>query len=189
MTKVREDAMGRTLRWMEENLMGAYNAVHPEGHRNAGTPCTNSGTIIIACCYVNALGKVLLKGGPHKRGGSSSESRDYVRFREFLHLCMSDFLVESSSIVWPATPKGRSGGDGWLYEIYRCGLVHGYPGANVAWGRYPSRNTYWQGDSHSRLTLNIDELVRGFLRGLVDFRCRAATDDVLRSRFNEFIVA
>lgn len=182
MTKSKEDAMERTLRWMTENLNGAYMARHPEGHRNAGDHCTNSGTCIIACCYINGLGKVLLKGGPPK----GSPRRDFKRFQAFLRFCMNDFLSESDAMRLPPTPKNRSGGDEWLYEVFRCGFVHGYP-ANVAWGRNPSLNNYWF-KNKGRLTLNIDEIVRGFQRGIEEFRKLEATDTELRSRFMEYIV-
>ena len=188
MTKVREDAMEKRLRWMWENLNGAYMAQHPEGHPCARVYCTNSGTCIIVCCYINALGKVLLKGGPPKRGPSKHPRPDFARFQEFLRLCMSDFLKESCAMTWPRTPRGKTGGDEWLYEVFRCGFIHGYPGANVAWGRYHRHNRYWL-NHRGRLTLNIDELVRGFQRGLVEFRRLADGDAELRSRFMEYIVA
>lgn len=188
MTKVREDAMEQRLRWMLENLNGAYMARHPEGHPSVGDPCTNSGTCIIACCYINALGKALLKGGPSKRGRSKHPRPDFARFQEFLRLCMSDFLNESSAISWPPTPRGRTGGDEWLYEVFRCGFIHGYPGANIACGRNPRHNKYWF-NHRGRLALNIDELVRGFQRGIVQFRRIADADAELRSRFMEYIVA
>jgi hypothetical protein len=182
MTNVHEDVMEHRLRWMTENLNGAYMARHPEGHPNTGGYCTNSGTCIIACCYINALGKVLLKGGP-----SSYQRRDFKRFQAFLKLCMKDFLSESDAMGLPSTPKGRSGGDEWLYEVFRCGFIHGYPGANVAWGRNPTLNKYWY--NKNRLTLNIDEMVRGFHRGIVEFRRLSDTDTELRSRFMEYIVS
>jgi len=188
MTKAREDAMEQRLRWMTENLMGAYMAQHPKGHPKAGDYCTNSGTCIIVCCYINALGKVLLKGGPPKHGPSGYRRRDFERFQAFLQRCMNDFLGESGAMGLPSTPKGRSGGDEWLYEVFRCGFIHGYPGANVAWGRNPSHNKYWFND-RGRLTLNIDELVRGFQRGIVEFRRLSNADAELRSRFMEYVVA
>lgn len=188
MAKVREDAMEQRLRWMTENLNGAYMARHPEGHPSAGDHCTNSGTCIIVCCYINALGKVLLKGGPPKRGRSRHPRPDFARFHEFLRLCMSDFLNESIAMSWPQTPRGRTGGDEWLYEVFRCGFIHGYPGANVAWGRNLHYNKYWF-THRGRLTLNIDELVKGFQRGIVEFRRLAAADADLRSHFIEYIVA
>ena len=180
--------MDRRLRWMTENLNGAYTARHPEGHPRAGDHCTNSGTCIIVCCYINALGKVLLKGGPPKRGRLKHPRPDFARFQEFLRLCMSDFLSESNTIGLPPTPRERTGGDEWLYEVFRCGFIHGFPSANVAWGRSPRRNKYWL-NSRGRLMLNIDELVRGFLRGIVEFRRLADVDAELRSRFMEFIFA
>ncbi|MBU4233414.1 MAG: hypothetical protein KKF43_12920 [Proteobacteria bacterium] len=188
MTEAKEDAMEQRLRWMEENVNGAYNAKHPEGHERAEYHCTNSGTCIIVCCYINALGKVLLKGGPPKKGPSGYRRRDFERFQTFLQCCMSDFLNESDAMTLPPTPKRKSGGDEWLYEVFRCGFVHGYPGANVAWGRNPGLNRYWF-HNHGRLTLNIDELVRGFHRGIVEFRGLVAADAELRSRFLEYIVA
>ena len=62
MTTAHEHIVERSLRWMTENLMGAYNATHPPGHPHAGNHCTNSGTCILVCCYINAMGKVLLEG-------------------------------------------------------------------------------------------------------------------------------
>ncbi len=183
MTEAKEDAMERRLRWMTENINGAYMAKHPEGHPSAGKHCTNSGTCIIVCCYINALGKVLLKGGPQER-----ERRDFRRFQAFLQHCMNDFLSESDAMNLPPTPKNRSGGDEWLYEVFRCGFIHGYPGAIVAWGRKHALNRYWFHD-HGRLTLNIDEFVRGFHRGIEEFWRLAAADTELRSRFMEYIVA
>ncbi len=186
MTKAKEDGCERTLRWMTENLNGAYAAKHPEGHPKAGQHCTNSGTCIIVCCYINALGKVLLKGGPPKKGSSGFGRRDFERFQIFLRLCMTDFLIESDSMELGQTPKGKSGGDEWLYEVYRCGFVHGYP-ANVAWGHKYNIKKYWY-KSNGVLTLNIDELVRGFHRGIVEFRRLVDSETDLRSQFMEYIV-
>ena len=186
MTEAREDPVERTLRWMTETVEGAYNARHPQGHPKAGTHCVNSGTCILVFCYINALGKVLLTGGPPKRGPSRHPRPDFARFQEFLRLCMGDFLRESSAKGLPPTPRGHMGGDEWLYE-FRCGFVHGYPSAKVAWGRRRG-NKYWS-DYQGRLMLNIDGLVRGFLRGIDEFRKLVAADAELRSKFTKSIVA
>jgi hypothetical protein len=176
--------MDKRLRWMEENVNGAYNARHPKGHPKAGDYCTNSGTCIIVCCYINALGKVLLKGGPAKQ---KNVRTDFMRFKEFLRLCMSDFMIESSTKSWTKTPRGKAPtGDEWLYEVFRCGFIHGYPNVDVAWGRKPNLNKYWY-DHRGRLTLNIDELVKGFLRGIEEFRRLATADTDLRSNFIQYI--
>src|SRR3972149_5673120 len=111
-----EDLMDRTLRWMSENLSGAQRAVHPPGHKKAGTPCTNSGTGVLVCCYIDALGKVLAKG---QRGTQK-------RFQTFVRECMLDFLQAGSTKSLPPTPSGKVGGEEWLYEIYRCGFIHGF---------------------------------------------------------------
>ncbi len=183
MSAPREDIVDRTLRWMGENLTGAYTACHPIGHPEAGKHCTNSGTCIVACCYIGALGKVLLKGGPVRK-----DRRDFARFQAFLRTCMNDFMVESSTLAWPATPRGRNGGDEWLYEVFRCGFVHGfYPSASVSWGRHRSLKKYWF-HHRSRLTLNIDELIRGFERGVTEFRRQMVLDPDLRSRFKDYIL-
>jgi len=101
---------------------------------------------------------------------------------------MSDFLVESTAIRLPSTPRGKIGGDEWLYKVFRCGFIHGYPSEKVAWGRNPRCSNYWF-DHQGVLTLNIDELVRGFRRGIEKFRRLADADGELRSRFMEYIVA
>src|SRR5687767_3586737 len=99
-----EDLMERTLRWMGENLGGAHRATHPPEHRAAGTPCTNSGTGIIVCCYIDALGKVLLRG----RGGVEN------RFRGFVNECMTDFMQAESTKKLPTRPGIKAGaGDSW----------------------------------------------------------------------------
>ena len=90
-----EDAMDRTLRWMTENLSGAQRAVHPPGHEHAGKHCSNSGTGVLACCCIDALGKVLLKG---KKGIRK-------RFDAFVHGCMQDFLKAGSTKALPKTPE------------------------------------------------------------------------------------
>jgi hypothetical protein len=183
MTRANEDAMDKRLRWMNENLLGAYMARHPDGHPKAGGHCTNSGTCILACCYINALGKVLLKGAPPQ----GTQRRDFARFNEFIRRCMNDFVVESAASALPITPRWGNGGADVLYYFFRNGFVHGYPGVGVGWGRWRDSNNYWFRDRHGRLILNIDELVRGFQRGIGEFRRLAAADPDLRSGFKGYI--
>lgn len=53
--------------------------------------CTNSGTCIIVCCYINGLGKVLWKGQePKPIKGQPRPRTDFLRFQKFLHDCMND---------------------------------------------------------------------------------------------------
>jgi hypothetical protein len=179
----------KILRHMAENLNGAYKAVHPKGHPREDKRSTCSGTAIIACCYINGLGKVLLKGGPKK----GTPRRDFVRFQEFLKRCMSDFLAESDSRGLPPLPPllkskmgGETGGDDWLYYTYRCGFVHGLPRAGVVWGWNRSSTKYWF-EKNGRIGLNIDELVRGFHRGVEKFRIEADADDDYRLKFKEYL--
>jgi hypothetical protein len=161
---------------MSENLSGAQRAVHPPGHPNAGTHCTNSGTGIIVCCYINALGKVLRKGQPG----------DSERFKTFVRECMPDFLNAGSTRSLPPTPRRQVGGEYWLYEVYRCGFVHAFYPDRAAWGRSRSAR-YWL--KNNPPTLNIDRLVRGFNDGLVVFRRKAEDDPDLRANFKRYITA
>jgi hypothetical protein len=162
---------------MMENLSGAQRAVHPEGHAKAGTYCTNSGTGILVCCYIDALGKVLTKG---KKGNRK-------RFDAFVHSCMQEFLGAGSTKELPPTPSGKPGGDAWLYEVYRCGFIHGfYPGGTARWRRSESAR-YWT--HRGGVTLNIDALVKGFEKGIAVFREKAKADPDLREHFGKYITA
>ncbi len=185
----KENLLEQTLRWMLDNLQGAYTAKYPEGHLKAGHPCVNSGTCILVCCYINALGKVLLKAGSPPKRGHKRVSKDFARFQEFLKRCMPDFLTESDRKNLPPTPKGGRGGDYWLYEVFRCGFIHGfYPSTYVKWGRKPRLNEYWM-RTQPNIVLNIDELVRGFKRGVQEFRRLVEADDDLRVRFKDHILS
>jgi len=190
MTRGREDIVEKTLRHMTENLNGAYNAMHPEGHPNAGDHCTNSGTCILVCCYINALGKILSRGGPPE----GTRRRDFIRFREFLKRCMNDFLVESNMRRFPRTPRGRTSGVEWLHEVYRYGFVHAFrpSSPHVKWGRFRRKgkpvSRYWF-ERKGRIVLNIDGLVGGFFRGMDKFRLLVAADNDLRTHFKDYILA
>jgi hypothetical protein len=105
---------------------------------------------------------------------------------------MPDFLSESRIKALPPTPKGQSSdGDKWLYEVFRCGFVHNfYPGIEGAWSRRPNLKEYWfPAQSQSGVALNIDELVRGFERGVEEFRRRVKADPDLRANFQKYLLA
>ena len=188
MTKDR-DSFDKTLRHMAENLNGAYEAVHPVGHPRAGKRCTCSGTAIIACCYINGLGKVLWKGQePKQRKGSPFVRRDFLRFQKFLQVCMSDFLSQSVAMTLAPLPDGSTSGDEWLYQVYRCGFVHGLPKTGFRWGWNRYSNKYWF-KKNGQHGLNIDELVRGFHRGVATFRLEAVKDPDLRRKFMDYLMA
>jgi hypothetical protein len=173
---LNEDALDRTLRWMSDNVSGALNAVYPPEHPRAGDHCTNSGTGLITCCYINALGKVLLKGG----------CNDAERFKTFVRQCMQDFLQARSTLSLPPIPtKGATAGEDWLYHVFRCGFVHGFYPPGAAWMR-SSSSRYWM-LRNGRPVLNIDRLVRGFTEGAVVFRQKALADPDLRANFLEYL--
>jgi hypothetical protein len=181
MIKEHEDLIDQTLHWMHDNLQGAYNAKYPPKHPRAGKYCVNSGTCILVCCYINALGKVLLKGG----------GKDSQRFSKYLECCMPDFQYESMKKKLQLTLNGESmQGDRLLYKVFRCGFVHGfYPSStNVAWGRRPDLHEYWI-PNRLHVTLNVDEFVRGFERGIKIFRQLLDADPDLRAKFREYLLA
>jgi hypothetical protein len=101
---------------------------------------------------------------------------------------MPDFLRESSKAALPKTSGGTNDdGATWLYKVFRCGFVHSfYPRAGTGWHRNVELKKYWF-QSGGLTVLNIDELVRGFHRGLAEFRRLAKSDPTLRSHFKEYI--
>jgi len=170
--------MDRTLRWMEENLSGSYNAKYPPEHAKSGEHCTNSGTCLLICCYINILGKILLKG----------QSGDQKRFYEFVRLCMPDFIQESSGKPFPQTRGCRTGQD-WLYKVFRCGFVHQfYPSETDGWSRFPECQEYWKEVGPTRVVLNVNGLKRGFDRGVQKFREIVLQTPELREKFHEYIL-
>lgn len=185
--KAGEDDMDQRLRWMRENVLGAYHAKHehnPSAPKDQTGHCTNSGTCIIVCCYVNGLGKVLWKRQePKPIKGKPRPRTDFLRFQKFLHDCMDDFMAQSN-----ARSDLPESGDELLYKVFRCGFVHGYPEAGYRWGRSGPAGQYWFIDG-SQLTLNIDQLVSGFLDGVEKFKEIARKDTELRTKFLPYITA
>jgi len=182
--------MDRTLRWMTENLRGALTAEHPPGHKNQGRHCTNSGSGILICCYIDALGKVLTKG---EKGSS-------VRFRKFVTVCMPGFIEANSTKALPKTPAfkhpngkpggGNVGGEYWLYEVYRCGFVHGFYPTAGSWGRSSHPHAkFWSFDKNRKPVLIIDVLAKEFLNGIERFKQKAEQEDDLRDNFGTYITA
>jgi hypothetical protein len=148
------------------------NATYPADHAKAGKHCTNSGTGIIVCCYINALGKVLMKG----------KRRDHERFKKFIRECMPDSLIAGSTKALPPAPCGKVGREFWLYEEFVQAF---YPG-KWRWGR-SSNPRYWLKSNPP--TLNIDRLARGFVDGLAIFKRKVAADPDLRKNFESYITA
>ena len=179
----------RTLRWMKENLDGAYNARYSEGHEKSGQHCTNSGTCLLICCYINILGKVLCKGGPDKKVNGKRIKRDRQRFLQFAERCMPDLVTKSSAKTFPQIKQRPITGQEFLYEIFRCGFVHQfYPNEKSGWSRFPGQEQYWKEATPDRVVLNIDEFKRGFDCGVVRFREIAEIENDLRENFREYLL-
>lgn len=168
MAKQSKDTMERRLRWMKENVEGAYYARHehnpncPQDHVDPTGYCTNSGTVIIVCCYMEGLGKVLKRGKP----GNGA------RFNEFVRECMNDFLKETNQ-------QGVG-----FYGAFRSGFAHGYPTLKYKWGRNGLGKYWYQVDG--KPTLNIDQFVAGFIDGLAEFKRKVVGTD-LETEFVELI--
>lgn len=146
--------------------------------------CTNSGTCIIVCCYINGLGKVLWKGQePKPIKGQPRPRTDFLRFQKFLRL-YERFITQSAARSDLPKP-----GDELLYKVFRCGFVHGYPEAGYHWGRSGPSGEYWFIDDGGELTLSIDQLVAGFLNGIEKFKERAIKDPELRNKFLDYITS
>jgi len=168
MAKQTKDTMERRLRWMKENVEGAYYAKHehnpncPQDHVDPTGYCTNSGTVIIVSCYMEGLGKVLKRG----------QGLNAARFNEFVRECMHDFLKETNQ-------QGVG-----FYGAFRSGLVHGYPTLDYKWIR-KGLGTYWY-RVDQKPTLNIDQFVAGFIDGIAEFRRKAVGTD-LETKFVDYI--
>lgn len=168
-----KDVMAKRLTWMKENVEGAYYARHehnpncPQDHVDPTGHCTNSGTCIIVCCYMEGLGKVLNKG----KGGKAEN------LNEFAKQCMPDFLSQTRAQF---DKRGVT-----FYGAIRSGLVHGYPTREYKWGRKGLGEYWYQVDG--KPTLNIDQFVAGFIDGVARFKHRAEVDTDLRTKFEECI--
>ena len=81
---------------------------------------------------------------------------------------------------------GAGGGDAWLYHVYRCGFVHEFYSKESAWTRSTSAR-YWL--KYDPVTLNVNGLVKGFYKGIEEFKRKAAADPDLRVKFKTYITA
>jgi hypothetical protein len=181
-----EDRFDRVLRWMTENLevgSGVYVtrdgelrvdpllAVGANGHvvrGGYGQPpdhrdwLLNSSSALVACCYIDALGKVLGRG---RKGANKS---NLTRFKRFVRAHMPDFVTECR----------RRGGRytiSALYKTYRNGFVHQFADGAAHWGRRGRQAPYWFKRS-GQPALNIDRLVQGLVSGIADFRGKFPVD-------------
>lgn len=118
----------------------------------------NSGAALIACCYIDALGKVVRKGKGTGRG------ENLLRFRAFVVRHLPDFLAECRR-------KGGSFSVKTLYGTYRCGFAHQFAGRHAMWCRCGAVKPYWF-QKNGRPGINIDRLVRGTIAGIEDFHQR-----------------
>ncbi len=100
---------------------------------------------------MDALGKVLLRG----RGGH--------RLNTFAQQHMPDLKAECD------TKPGKFS-LATLYKVYRCGFVHQFASADMAWSRQGGRSgDYYFSSPDGKPGLNIDRLAEGVIRGIDSF--------------------
>jgi hypothetical protein len=103
---------------------------------------------------------------------------------------MADFLSQSQSEGLPplVDRRGTTSGDEWLYYAYRCAFVHGIPREGILWGWNRRSTNYWF-RKNGLVGLNVDELVRGFNRGVGTFRQLLTSDSDLKQNFAKYLRA
>jgi hypothetical protein len=118
----------------------------------------NAGAALIACCYIDALGKVVREGKHEGKG------ENFRRFSAFVHSHMQDLVAECDR-------RGNPFSIHTLYSTYRCGFVHQFADRDAIWGRRGRWSDYWI-DSNGRPGINVGRLVAGLVSGIEDFRYR-----------------
>lgn len=198
MAHQKEEAFLRVLRWMRENIDLASSiyrtkskvpAIDPslcldsEGHpKRKGTNIPldldswflNSVTGLVCCCYMDALGKIIRKG---KRG---------YGLNTFATAHMPDLVAECDA-------KEENFSLHTLYKTYRCGFVHQFASAVMAWGRQGRMKDYWFSDPDDKPILNIDRLATGLVEGIgrfeIAFRSEVAAGEKTYEQFFEYLDA
>jgi len=181
-----QDLFERVLRWMSANLEVASSVYHTEQGVVRVLPAVTiaadgsasrsvalepvdlhdwqltSATALIACCYIDALGKVVTRNIPRQ------PDPNYQRFRAFVDAHMGDFILECSQ-------KGGDYSVEVLYRRYRCDFVHQFAERDAHWGRQGRKEPYWYKRSMEP-ALNVDRFVRGVIDAIQDFRTRFPSD-------------
>ncbi len=168
-----EEDFLKVLRWMREdlNLVSAIYrtksgtlaidpaiSLDPNGNPirsasltagNVGGWLLNSTTGLVACCYMDALGKVGQQG---KRAYS---------LNAFAQAHMPDLVAE-------CTAKGGDYTLNTLYVVYRCGFTHTFASAKAVWDRLGRDKEYWF-RGPKKPGLNVDRLADGVVAGIDRF--------------------
>jgi hypothetical protein len=111
----------------------------------------NSVVGLTCCCYMDALGKVDLRGNSGYRLNTFAEEH------------MADLKAECNT-------KGDPYSLQTLYKVYRCGFVHQFASSDMAWTREGGRSgAYWFTAPNGKPVLNVDRLAEGTVRGIDNF--------------------
>jgi hypothetical protein len=110
----------------------------------------NSAIGLVCCCYMEALGKIIV----HGKGG--------YKLNIFAEQHMPDLIAESEN-------KGSKFAVLTLYKIYRNGFVHQFAGSEMVWSRCGRSSDYWFSTPDGRAGINIDRLAEGVVRAIDHF--------------------
>ena len=174
MAHEKEEAFLRVLRWMRENIDVVSSVYRTEANAVAvdvalnldadGNPrrisddrppdldswFLNSATGLVCCCYMDALGKVILRG----KGG--------YRLNTFATAHMPDLVAECNA-------KGGTFSLETLYRLFRNGFVHQFAASKMCWERKSRAKDYWFMSSDGKPGLNVDRLAAGSVTGIRRF--------------------
>jgi hypothetical protein len=198
MAHEKEEAFLRVLRWMRENIdvvSSVYRTnakavsvdtalnLDADGHpRRSGSDLPpdldswflNSATGLVCCCYMDALGKVVLKG----QGGH--------RLNTFATAHMPDLVAECDA-------KKGTFSLGTLYKVFRNGFVHQFAASEMCWGRKGRGKDYWFTSPDDKPGLNVDRLAAGSVAGIgrfeTAFRSAVAAGEATFVQFFEWLDA
>lgn len=173
----------KAFRWMEENVLlasGVYCSRETDSltfdpflqvqncevsRPNSGSvtrgsllPKMNSAAALVCCCYMEALGKVLMRG----RGANET------RFKKFITSGYLDGFREDAKQHRNLFPSWRKAAS-TLYTTFRNGFVHEFASSEARWDRVGRGASYWYANN-GQPVLNIDRLASGVLTGLGRFR-------------------
>jgi hypothetical protein len=195
------------LRWMRENVLAVSSIVaggdevtiHERIKLNDGVldgdPAdwclaegkkwmVNSASCLIVCCYIDALGKVIVDAGAQRR---SNQFRFGKFFDDYVRTADPDLSKEPLDQEVRTRDNIRVGNVSQsaktLFTHYRHGFVHGFASEGKAWGRCSSKQLWVEADANVTV-LNINHLVELFVAGLDKFERSGVAPEVWARRFD-----
>lgn len=191
--------LDRMERWMLDNL----EVVNGQAVRNGQPVAANSGTLLLICSYIDALGGYLCGRATetfgHHRASNKRGFENFVwsympRFRaaaltakgtEIRRTVTVDRCAPGCSARRPAVKRKKLNFCEMLYTLYRNGLVHEFlPRSWAGYARGTRVCVCWD-SRRRRLVVDLDELVGDFREALAGYCADVRNDRAVRSRFRE----